>query len=97
MEEIEEIDFSAGYAPQLQVEDYQGPAELWSEILPGLWQGGTADSDIISSPKRLRNLIEREEFDAVVTCYSYDQPMSWYVHENRFGFADGACADERRL
>ena len=34
-------------------------------------------------------LHEREEFDAVVTCYSYAQPMSWYVHENRYGFADG--------
>jgi hypothetical protein len=51
--------------------------DLYSEILPGLFQGGTADSDLVSSPKRLRNLSEREEFDAVVTCYSHAQPMSW--------------------
>jgi protein-tyrosine phosphatase len=63
--------------------------ELISEILPNLYMGGTDDNDIVRFPKRLRNLNEREEFDAVVTCYSYAQPMSWYVHENRFGFADG--------
>ncbi len=63
--------------------------ELISEILPNLFMGGTTEYDIVSFPKRLRNLTEREEFDAVVTCYSYAQPMSWYVHENRFGFADG--------
>jgi len=63
--------------------------ELISEILPKLYMGGTADNDIVSFPKRLRNLSEREEFDAVVTCYAYAQPMNWYSHENRFAFADG--------
>lgn len=68
--------------------------ELFSEILPNLFMGGTHDEDIVQFPKRLRNLNEREEFDAVVTCYSYAQPMSWYVHENRFGFADGPMDSE---
>ena len=62
---------------------------LVSEILPNLYMGGTGDSDIVQFGKRLPQLHEREEFDSVVTCYSYAQPMSWYVHENRYGFADG--------
>ena len=63
--------------------------ELFSEILPNLYMGGTEDADIVQFGRRLPQLDEREEFDAVVTCYSYAQPMSWYVHENRYGFADG--------
>jgi protein-tyrosine phosphatase len=67
---------------------------LFSEILPNLYMGGTGDSDIVQFGKRLPQLHEREEFDAVVTCYSYAQPMSWYVHENRYGFADGPMDTE---
>lgn len=63
--------------------------ELYSEILPGLFMGGTADDDVIDVAKPLRNLNEVQPFDSVVTCYSWAQPMSWYVHENRWGFADG--------
>ena len=62
---------------------------LFSEILPNLFMGGTDDYDIVQFGRRLPELHERQEFDAVVTCYSYAQPMSWYVHENRYGFADG--------
>lgn len=62
---------------------------LYSEILPGLFMGGTADEDVVNVPKQLRNLDEQIPFDSVVTCYSWAQPMGWHVHENRFGFADG--------
>lgn len=68
--------------------------DLFSEILPNLYMGGTGDFDIVQFGKRLPELHEREEFDAVVTCYSYAQPMSWYVHENRYGFADGPLDHE---
>lgn len=50
---------------------------------------GRSDDDVIDVAKPLRNLNEVQEFDSVVTAYSWTQPMSWYVHENRFGFADG--------
>lgn len=63
--------------------------DLYSEILPNLFMGGTDDSDVIFIPKKLRPLNEQPEFDSVVTLYSHAQPMSWYVHENRFGFVDG--------
>ena len=62
---------------------------LYSEILPGLFMGGTADQDVVDIAKPLRNLNEVQKFDSVVTAYSWAQPMSWYVHENRFSFADG--------
>ena len=67
----------------------EGEQSLFSEILPNLYMGGTGDHDIVQFGKRLPQLHERDEFDSVVTCYSYAQPMSWYVHENRYGFADG--------
>jgi hypothetical protein len=67
---------------------------LFSEILPNLYMGGTGDDDIVQFGKKLPQLHEREAFDAVVTCYSYAQPMSWYVHENRYGFADGPMDHE---
>ena len=67
---------------------------LVSEILPNLYMGGTDDYDIVQFGKILPELHERDEFDAVVTCYSYAQPMSWYVHENRYGFADGPLSPE---
>ncbi len=67
---------------------------LVSEILPNLFMGGTDDYDIVQFGKNLPELHERDEFDAVVTCYSYAQPMSWYVHENRYGFADGQLSPE---
>jgi protein-tyrosine phosphatase len=69
-------------------------SELYSEILPGLFMGGTADDDVVDVAKPLRNLNEEQNFDSVVTCYSWAQPMSWYVHENRFGFADGPMDEE---
>ena len=37
----------------IEAPDYDDirPRELWSEILPGLWQGGTDDDDIIGNDK----------------------------------------------
>lgn len=68
--------------------------ELYSEILPGLYMGGTADDDVVDVAKPLKNLNATNEFDSVVTAYSWAQPMSWYCHENRFGFSDGPINDE---
>jgi hypothetical protein len=60
---------------------------LWSEILPGLWMGGTADDDVtqygVAAPT-----IKREHFDTVVTLYASAAPVDWYVKEVRLGFFD---------
>lgn len=61
---------------------------LYTEILPRLFIGGTEDHDIVAYPKALSSLTSIPQFDAVVTLYAYAQPMGWYVQEQRYGFAD---------
>ena len=65
---------------------------LWSEILPGLWMGGTADDDVTrygtSEPA-----ITRKHFDTVVTLYAWASPVDWYVKEVRLGFFDHSEVD----
>ena len=75
-----------------------GIKELWSEVAPGLFVGGTADEDIVGVPRdRLLdrpglNLVDAEitteEFDAVVTMYAWAQPADWGVEELRWGIMD---------
>lgn len=61
--------------------------DLWSEILPGLWMGGTSDHATLS-----RNPAQPEitsfHFDAVATLYASAVPVDWYVKELRLGFFD---------
>ena len=81
-------DIDDGYAPSYS---YAEPKELWTEVLPGLWQGGTHDDDTVASPRRLyggRAAITRDEFDAVVTLYAWARPVDWEVEELRWGFYD---------
>lgn len=67
------------------------PTELWSEIMPGLWQGGTDDLDVIGANSNHR--ITRSNFDTVITLYARANGASWNVKELRFGFADGDMND----
>jgi hypothetical protein len=61
-----------------------------SEILPGLFMGGTADRDVVHVAARRRfDFEEVRPYDAVVTLYAWAQPVSWGVEELRYGFADG--------
>ncbi len=64
-------------------------ATLASEILPGLWMGGTADDDWIDSAAPLHPVSDSSGFTAVVTLFAWARPMGWNVEELRFGFADG--------
>ena len=72
--------------------NYGEQTQLWSEILPGLWQGGTDDSDWIDSGKR-RGQITRYDFDAVYTFFGAANPADYGVHETRFAFYDGDMSD----
>ena len=65
------------------------PLPLYSEILPNLFQGGTADDDTIDVPKKRKGFDGTHQFDAVVTLYAWAHPMPWGVEERRFGFPDG--------
>jgi len=81
--EIEE----SGVAPQHEI-DWNFP--LWSEILSGLWLGGTDDFDTIDyeantfGPRE----ITKKEFEVVVTLYAWARPVDWFVEEVRYGFYD---------
>lgn len=76
-------------APRYEI-DY--PQELWSEILEGLWIGGTDDNDI--HDQLAKPMIRREHFDTVFTAYSYANPVDWFVKEIRYGFYDSHVEGE---
>ena len=86
------------YAPQWVSAD-QEPKELHTEILPGFFMGGTADDDTIDYAKPLSTFEHGLPYDAVVTLYSWAQPMPWGIEELRYGFADATMShvDEARL
>ena len=67
---------------------------MYSEILPGLWMGGTDDYDTVDRPSELPRLFSVRDFDAVVTLNVYANPFGWYVKEFRFGFPDSSLTDE---
>lgn len=87
-----------GFAPVHQIE---WDIPLWSEILPGLWLGGTHDRDTVDFPKSLYGSYEsndhltitREDFDVVVTLYAWARPVDWFVEEVRYGFYDDNTID----
>ncbi len=70
--------------------DYSGfiPVDTWTEILPGLWQGGTDDDDIVGR-ELAEPRITRDMFDTVVTLHAWSNPVDWHVREIRQAFHDG--------
>ena len=86
------------FAPRWHSDD-QYPTEPYAEILPGLYMGGTADDQTVDYPQQLPDLSDPKIFDAVVTLYSWAQPMGWGVEEMRYGFADASVEhfDTERL
>jgi protein-tyrosine phosphatase len=64
--------------------------ELWSEVVPGLWQGGTAWDDVVWNTTREPSPITSKEFDLVATLYADAHPVDWFVEEIRLGILDGA-------
>ena len=61
--------------------------ELWSEILPGLWQGGTHDNDVVYDKYRMVG-ITADDFDFVTTLYAHANPVDWFAQEIRYGIYD---------
>ena len=98
MNEREGLEMSAPYYPE----------ELWSEILPGLFQGGTDEADELggflrAAPTGLRSWeaidfiqetqLTTNDFDTVITAYNQANPCSLKVKELRFTFFDGNMTD----
>jgi hypothetical protein len=75
------------YAPRW-VSIEQEPTELHSEILPGLYQGGTADSAWVDLGSELEHGEDQSGFEAVLTLFAWAQPFGWGVEELRYGFMD---------
>ena len=73
--------------------DSEWPAYTPNEILPGLFQGGTEDHEVVGYPAP-RHHYERMhsgstptyQFDVVITLCADAQPAPWGVHEVRYGF-----------
>jgi len=70
------------------------PQDLYSEILPGLWQGGTHDFDTLEFPKQYPIWKTQREFDSVATLYAVAHPVGWGVAERRYGFPDSALSEK---
>ena len=68
------------------------PEALWSEIRPGLWQGGTDDYDVIGRGAYGQRAT-KADFDCVVTLYGSANGADWGVKEIRFPFYDGDMTD----
>jgi len=72
------------------------PPAAPDEVLPGLWQGGTEDDQVIGCrvPVDHHGLFagRRPLFDVVVTLYADAQPAPWGVEELRYGFPDAALS-----
>lgn len=71
------------------------PQNVWDEVKPGLWLGGTHDDHDLAFEKRRigRPPISREDFDTVITLYAWALPADWFVKEVRLGIHDGDMSD----
>ena len=67
----------------------KAPHELWSEVIPNIFIGGTDDLDTVNYGRDLPKFGEARQFDSVVSLYAYSNPMGWGVKELRYGFGDG--------
>ena len=68
------------------------PKDIWNEVLPRLWIGGTADDDMVGQPE-IEPRITKDLFDTVITLHAWSNPADWHVREIRQGFHDGEVTD----
>ena len=67
--------------------------QLFSEIAPNLFQGGTDDLDVIHLAKTNNRTRIDLPFDAIVTMYAWAHPADWNVQEFRYGVPDASITD----
>ena len=67
--------------------------QLHSQILPGLFMGGTADRDVVQFGNDGVYAITTQEYDTVVTMYAFANPADWNVREYRYGVYDSVIKD----
>ncbi|NBU32264.1 MAG: hypothetical protein EBS36_03730 [Actinobacteria bacterium] len=69
------------------------PKEVWTEVYPNLWMGGTDDDDTIGRSELLEPRITKRSFDTVVTLHAWSNPVDWFVREIRQPFQDGEVSE----
>ena len=79
-------------APRSYTIDY--PRELWSQLLPGLWQGGTDDNDIYD--QLAKPAITKKNFDFVIRFGFYDSDMADFDPNDLQGIVRMAHAEWKR-
>ena len=70
------------------------PTDLFNEILPNLFMGGTADDATIDVAQKLNYFKGERDFDCIVTLYAWASPANWGVEERRLGFPDAQIVGE---
>jgi hypothetical protein len=80
------------YSPQWVSTD-EPPKDLYSEILPGLFMGGTHDDDVVYAKPTDKHKINSNKFDCVITMYAWANPTDWGVEEIRYGIPDSDIND----
>lgn len=72
------------------LDNYYESDPLYTEILPGLFMGGTANNDTIFTPAGVRVPREDMPFKSVVTMFYAARPVDWGIHEMRYHIIDGS-------
>ena len=92
-DEDTDLDLEKLTAPTLEAARY-AREELWSEVVPGLWQGGTHDDDVVwMGERQTKHAITVKDFDFVTTLYADANPVNWFVQEIRYGIYDSNMKD----
>ena len=80
------------YSPQWVSTD-ELPKDLYSEILPNLFMGGTHDDVVVYAKPTDKHKINSNKFDCVITMYAWANPTDWGVEEIRYGIPDSDIKD----
>ncbi len=66
------------------------PTYAADEILPGLFQGGTEDDEVVGCRAPAGHRSFASSYDTIVTLYADALPAAWGVEEIRYGFPDSS-------
>lgn len=81
------------YLSKIALEGWVEPNPLFSEILPRLFMGGTANGDTIYEPQGPNVRREDLPFDSIMTMYYASRPADWNIQELRYAIKDSHLGD----
>lgn len=71
------------------LDNYYESDPLYTEILPGLFLGGTANSDTIFTPADEKKAFDDLSFQSIITMFYGANPAGFNSHEMRYHIVDG--------